>query len=202
MFDAALRPLIDPPLNRLGARLAARGVSADMVSLSGAGLAVVAAAVIAAGFPLLALVPLLASRLADGLDGPVARIGVGSAFGGYLDLLCDILFYAAIPLGFVLADPAANAVAGAVLLGAFYLNGAGFLGFAILAEKAGLATEAQGKKAFFYSGGLLEGAETIAFFVALCLWPGAFPLLALIFAALCVLTTLGRLAQARRRFRN
>ena len=200
MLDAVLRPLIDPPLNRVGRALAARGVSADSVTLAGLVLGIAAAATIAFGAPGWALLPLAASRIADGLDGAVARASRRTDFGGYLDITADFLFYGAIPLGFVLLDPAANAVAGSVLLLAFYINGASFLGFAILAEKRGLETGAQGVKNLYYSGGLLEGTETIAFFVLLCLWPAAFAPLAYGFAALTFLTALTRVLHARRVF--
>ncbi len=106
----------------------------------------------------------------------MARATRRTDFGGYLDIIADFLFYGAIPLGFVLLDPAANAVAGAALLLSFYVNGASFLGFAILAEKRGLATRAQGLKNLYYSGGLLEGAETIGFFVRSASGPARFPL--------------------------
>jgi phosphatidylglycerophosphate synthase len=42
----------------------------------------------------------------------VARRTGLSDFGGYLDIVCDFVFYAAVPLGFALADPSGNAVAG------------------------------------------------------------------------------------------
>ena len=32
-------------------------------------------------------------------------------FGGFLDIVLDFAFYGAIPLGFIFADPAANALA-------------------------------------------------------------------------------------------
>lgn len=201
MLDSTLRPIIDPPLNRLGRLLAARGLPADAVTLAGLALGLAAAAMIALGASgWLALLPLLAGRLADGLDGAIARAGRKSDFGGYLDILCDFAVYGAVPLAFALRDPAANAVAAAVLLTAFYINGASFLGFAILAEKRGMQTRAQGEKSLYYSAGLLEGTETILFFVAFCLWPTRFAPIALGFAALCLLTTLARLMLARRIF--
>ena len=94
-----------------------------------------------------------------------------------------------------------NAAAAAFLLAAFYINGASFLGYAIMAEKRGIETRAQGEKSLYYSAGLLEGTETIVFFVILCLWPGAFVALAVIFGVLCLFTTGARLALARRVFR-
>ena len=200
MLDAPMRQIIDPPLNRLGRRLARLGVSANQVTLIGLGLGLTAAALIWAGAPLAALVPLLASRLADGLDGAVARATRRTDFGGFLDIVADFLFYAAVPLAFALADPVANAAAAAALLAAFYVNGTSFLCFAILAEKRGMTTSAQGLKSLYFSNGLLEGTETILFFVALCLFPALFAPLAWGFAALCFLTAGLRVAAARRIF--
>lgn len=200
MLDAAARKLIDPPMNRLGRMLAAHGVAADHVTLAGLVLGLCAAGLICAGAFWVALLALLASRLADGLDGAVARASSPTDFGGYLDIAADFLFYGAVPLAFVLHDPAANGVSGAFLLASFYFNGTSFLGFAILAEKRGLETAAQGEKSLYFSSGLLEGTETILFFVALCLLPGLFAPLAFVFGALCFLTATLRIVAARRIF--
>jgi phosphatidylglycerophosphate synthase len=197
MLDATARKFIDPPLNAVGRRVAGLGVGADAVTLAGLALGLFSAGVIASGQPLWALVPLLASRIADGLDGAVARASRKTDFGGYLDIACDFLFYGAVPLAFVLFDPAANGVAGAFLLTAFYFNGTSFLGYAILAEKRGIATSAQGVKSLYFSNGLLEGTETILFFVLLCLLPGAFAPLAWAFGSLCFVTAALRLLAAR-----
>ncbi len=202
MFDAAARKLIDPPLNAAGRRLARVGVTANQITLLGLGLGLLSAGMIWAGLTLAALVPLLASRLADGLDGAVARAGEKTDFGGYLDIACDFLFYGAVPLAFVLLDPAANAVAGAFLLGSFYFNGTSFLGYAILAEKRGMETTAQGSKSLYFSNGLLEGSETIGLFVLLCLWPQAFAPLAWVFGALCYATATLRILTARQIFNH
>ena len=131
MLDRHARTLIDGPLNRLGQGLARAGMTANTVTLIGLALGLIAAATIALGHPGWALIPLLASRLADGLDGAVARATRQSDYGGYLDIACDFLFYGAIPFGFVLLDVSANGVAGAFLLTSFYFNAASFLGFAI-----------------------------------------------------------------------
>ena len=200
MLDRFARQIIDPPLNAAGRGLARAGISADGMTLIGLALGLVAALLIALGWTLAALVVLLASRIADGLDGAVARATRTTDFGGYLDIAADFLFYGAIPFAFVLLDPAANGVAGAFLLASFYFNGTSFLGYAILAEKRGLTTEAQGRKSLYYSNGLLEGTETIVFFVLLCLFPSAFAPLAWIFGALCYATALLRLYAARQIF--
>ncbi|MEL6685220.1 MAG: CDP-alcohol phosphatidyltransferase family protein, partial [Pseudomonadota bacterium] len=113
MLDRYARQLIDPPLNQIGRGLAARGFTADGVTLLGLGLGLVAALCIVIGQFALALVPLLASRIADGLDGAVARATQKTDFGGYLDIAVDFLFYGAIPMAFVIYDPATNGAAGA-----------------------------------------------------------------------------------------
>ncbi len=198
MLDRLARQIIDPPLNQLGRGLAMRGVSADGVTLAGLVLGLLAAVMIALGAPGLALIPLLASRLADGLDGAVARATRKTDFGGYLDIAADFLFYGAIPLGFVLADPVVNGAAGAFLLTAFYFNGTSFLGYAILAEKHGHKTDAQGQKSLYYSNGILEGTETIIFFILLCLLPHHFALMSWVFGALCFATATLRIYAAKK----
>jgi phosphatidylglycerophosphate synthase len=196
-----MRRVIDPPLNRAGRWLAARGATADGVTLAGLGFGLVAALVIALGLPgALALVPLLIGRVLDGLDGAVARATYKTDFGGYFDIFCDFVFYAAIPLAFVLRDPAANGVAGAFLLASFYANAASFLGYAIIAAKRRMTTTQQGEKSLYYAVGLLEGTETIAFFVLICLVPQVFGPAALIFGGLCLVTAAARVVLARRVF--
>lgn len=199
MFDAMLRPVIDPPLNRLGLGLARMGVGANTVTLAGLVLGLGAGAAIWAGLFTLALVLVLGSRLADGLDGAVARARGATDTGGYLDIVADFGFYAAVPLAFVLADPAAHGAAGAFLLASFYVNGGSFLGRAVLAAQRGEETQARGRKSFFHAGGLLEGTETIAFFCALCLWPGLFVPLAWGFGTLCFVTAIWRVVEVMRR---
>jgi phosphatidylglycerophosphate synthase len=147
-----------------------------------------------------ALALLLASRLADGLDGAVARATRRTDFGGYLDITADFVVYSALPLAFALRDPAANGAAAAFVLASFYVNGASFLGFAILAEKRGLRTQARGLKSLYFSAGLMEGTETILFLALICLAPGLFAPAAWVFGALCLLGAALRLAAARRAF--
>ncbi|AXQ93478.1 CDP-alcohol phosphatidyltransferase family protein [Cereibacter azotoformans] len=202
MLDGLMRRLIDPPLDRAGRALARRGWSADAVTLAGLGLGLLAAGIVALGLPpVWAILPLLAGRFADGLDGAIARATRRTDFGGYLDITCDFLFYAAFPLAFVLRDPEVGA-AGAFLLASFYVNGATFLGFAVLAARRGMETRARGEKSLYFTAGLLEGSETILFFLFLCLFPQLFAPAAWIFGALCFVTATSRVLLARRLFRE
>lgn len=188
MFDSRLRPLIDPPLNAVGKRLAQTGISANAVTVSGFAFGMAAAVLIALGAPLAGLVFVLLNRLADGLDGAVARVNGKTDLGGYLDITLDFFFYGAVPFAFAVLDPSKNALAAAALLLSFYANGASFLAFAIMAEKHGLETDRQGSKSLYYLGGLAEGAETIALFILMCLWPSGFALLAWAFATVCLVS--------------
>lgn len=200
MLDALLRPLIDRPLNAAGRALARRGANANAVTMTGLGVGLLAAVAIALQFYALAFALIVMNRLIDGLDGAVARATTATDGGGYLDIVVDYVFYGSVPLAFALADPATNALPAAALLASFCLTSASFLAFAIIAAKRDLETAAHGRKSFFYSTGIVEGTETIAFFLVMAALPGSFPLLAWIFSALCVLTAIQRSALALKSF--
>jgi phosphatidylglycerophosphate synthase len=193
MLDRTLQGLLKPTLDRAGAALARAGIGADAVTWVGFALGMAAAAAIALHHPLAGLVLLLASRLADGLDGAVARHTRPTDRGAFLDITLDFIFYASIPLAFALADPAAHGLASAVLLAAFVGTGSSFLAFAALAGKRGMANPAYPGKGLYYLGGLTEASETLACFVAMCLWPAAYVALALGYALLCGVTIVARL---------
>lgn len=200
MFDAKLRPLIDPPLNRMGKAMAGMGVSANSLTFAGLAIGLGGAVAIALGQVWLGLALIVANRVADGLDGAIARASAPSPLGGYFDIVADFAFYVSVPLAFgVLA--AANTLPALVLVASFVLTGVSFLAFAVIAAERGEATQAHGKKSFFYSTGLAEGTETIAVFTAMCLFPAWFGVIAYAYAALCVLTVFQRSAMAVSRFR-
>lgn len=188
MFDARIRPLIDPLLNRLGRVLASSGVSATFITLVGFAFGMGAAVAIATGYFVLGFVLIAVNRIADGLDGAVARATKKTDLGGYLDITLDFVFYGAIPLAFAIQNPAVNALPAAALICSFYANGSAFLAFAIMAERRGLSTDRQGVKSLYYLGGLAEGTETIALFLLMALLPGWFPILAWTFAAVCLVS--------------
>jgi phosphatidylglycerophosphate synthase len=193
--------LIDRPLTAAGRMMAHYGVSATAVTVAGlaAGLlAVIATAlqIYTAAFALIIL-----NRVLDGLDGAVARATEPTDAGGYLDIVADYVFYGGIPLAFAIADPARNALPAAALLAGFCLTCSSFLAFATIAAKRGLVTVSHGRKSFFYSRGLVEGTETIFFFLAMTAMPGWFAELAWLFAGLCLLTAIQRTVTAMSVFR-
>jgi phosphatidylglycerophosphate synthase len=201
MLDAKLRPLIDPPLNAIGGALAKAGITANAITFTGLALGLGGAAAIALGHIGWGLALILANRLLDGLDGAVARARGPSDLGGYFDIVADFAFYVSIPLGFGILAPA-NTLPALVLVASFVLTGVSFLAFAVIAGKRGATTEAHGRKSFFYSTGLAEGTETIAVFIAMCLLPAWFGVLAYGYAALCALTVFQRSAMAVSAFKD
>jgi len=202
MMDGAARKLIQPSLDQVGGWLASRGVGADHVTIFACLLGLVAAGLIATGYMVVALVLIIISRICDGLDGSVARATRKTDFGGFLDITLDFVFYGAIPLGFVIYDPSANGLAGAALIFSFYVNGASFLAYAVVAEKHGLSTTARGVKSIYFTTGLAEASETFFVFALFCLWPAWFAPVAWVFTVICLYTALSRIVQARTEFPN
>ena len=187
MIDAKLLP-VQRWLLQWPAQGLARRVTADQVSGLGFVLGALTVPALAFGFYGLALVLLALNRLADGLDGAIARINGPTDRGAFLDIALDFVFYALFPLGFALADPA-YALPAAVLIASFVGTGSSFLAFASLAAQRGLRAAEYPNKGIYYLGGLTEGFETIAVFAAMALFPAWFPLLAYGYAAACCLTT-------------
>lgn len=147
MLDVFIRPIIDPPLDKVGRRFATAGISANMVTLTGFAVGMGALPAIAVQQYGLALVLIILNRISDGLDGAVARHSKVSDIGGYLDIVCDFIFYSGVVFGFALANPD-NAVAAAFLIFSFVGTGSSFLTYAIMAEKRKITTEFRGKNLF------------------------------------------------------
>ena len=193
MLDRQATALIKP-LVQAGAGLLLRaGLRADQVTLAAFAVGLLAALSISQQHYLLGLALILLSRLGDALDGALARLTAATDRGGFLDIALDFLFYASIPLAFAYADPARNALAGAALLAAFVGTMSSFLAFAVLAAKRNISNLAYPDKSFYFLGGLTEATETLAFFIAMCLWPQHFARLAYVFATLCAVTTTTRI---------
>src|SRR5262245_9491105 len=193
MIDDRIRAVIEPPLARADGRRAATGIGADAITIGGCALGLAAALAIVFGQFLIALVLLLANRVADRLDGAVARATQRTDRGAFLDITLDFLVYAAVRLGFAAWNAPANALPAAFLLASFVASGSALVAFATLAPRRGRTTARQGAKSLYYLSGLAGGFETIAFMTAFCLFPAQFPVLATIFAMLCWVSAVGRL---------
>lgn len=197
MLDRFVMPTLEPGLRTLARPLARCGVSADQVTVTGFLLGLVAVPLIVLQWYGAALVFVLLNRLADGLDGELARLGQPSDAGGFLDISLDFIFYQSIVFGFALASPEFRLWA-LVLMLSFVGTGVTFLAFAVMAERRDLTRVQFPNKSLHYLGGIAEGTETVAVFVAFCLWPQYFPWLAGGFALVCAFTTVMRLVYGYR----
>ena len=200
MLDRAATALIKPAVDQLARVLVRAGMGANQMTLLGFAIGMVAAYLIATQAYLAGAGAILLSRLGDALDGAMARQTAPTDAGGFLDIALDFLFYAAIPLAFAVARPGHNALAAAVLLAAFIGTGSSFLAFAVIAAKRGLTSLDYPDKSFYFLGGLTEATETLVCFVAMCVWPEHFALIAYVFAGLCGLTVVMRIGWGWRQF--
>lgn len=192
MFDRQLQPIMKATLAGPARILSAQGTSANALSLLGFTAGMVGVGLLAFQAYLPALLMLLLNRLLDGLDGAVARLTRPTDRGAFIDVALDFFFYASVPFGFAMADPTRNALAACGLMVGFMGTATSFLAFAVVAERRGIASAAFPYKGIYYLGGITEGAETIVFFVAMCIMPDWFSILAWSFTALCLFTTATR----------
>jgi len=193
MLDHISLKLAKPLLESTARTLASRNISADQVSAFGFIIGLTGAAAIGFHYYICGMILILINRLADGIDGTLARMKGATDSGAYLDICLDFIFYSAVVFGFALADPTQNSLAAAALIFSFVGTGSSFLAYAIMAERRKLTNLRLPNKGFYYLGGIAEGTETILFFVLFCLFPGSFTTLAWILTAICWLSTILRI---------
>ena len=199
MLDRFIRPLIDPPLNAIGRRLAHKGITANQLTLAGFVFGIAAMGAISLKHYQVGAVFIIINRLFDGLDGAVARQTALSDFGGFLDIVCDFIIYAGVVFAFSYAENHHQFYA-SFLIFSFIGPVSSFLAYAILAAKRQVTTQDRGVKSFYHLGGICEGTETALVLVLLCLVPSCFNVACLVYGSLCWLTTLGRVHQAWKDF--
>jgi phosphatidylglycerophosphate synthase len=199
MLDAHIRPIIDKPLNYLGKQLSLCGISANHMTLTGFVCGGLSMFMIMQQYYNWGAFFLCLNRLADGVDGAIARHKGLTDFGGYLDIVCDFIIYAGVVYAFGVANIAHMPMANLLL---FSLIGpmVSFLAYAIITSKKGISTQKRGRKSFYYLGGLCEGTETALFLLAMCCFSAYFNPLAILFSMACWITTAGRVYAAYKNF--
>lgn len=202
MLDKYAIKVIKWPLAQSARGLNKLGVTANQTTVFGFALGCLAFPSLASQQYDLALLFIIFNRICDGLDGALARIQGISDAGGFLDISLDFLFYSLIPFGFVIAAPEQNAIAGAFLIFSFIGTGSSFLAFAVMAGKQGIENPVYKYKSLYYMSGLTEGTETIGCFIAFCIWPQHFAVIAYTFGAACWLTTFMRIFFGFKTLRN
>lgn len=195
MLDPYVRPIINPPLNSIGRLFAALGFTANIMTLIGFLLGLSAIFSIILQHYILAAAFIIGNRIADGLDGAIARHSKLSDFGGFLDIVCDFIIYSGTVFAFG-AINSENLLYASFLIFSFIGPITSFLAYAIIASKRQMMTQKRGKKSFYYLGGICEGTETAAVLILFCFIPQHFNMICLIFSALCWLTTAGRIYNA------
>ena len=163
MFDASARRLLNEPLDRAAAALDVAWITPDRVTATGLALGLASAGTAALGWWATSAALWLVSRLADGLDGPLARRrrdrGEGDAgAGGFFDITADFTVYGATVVGVGLGS-GGPLWPFLLVLFAYYVNGTAFLAFSSIAERARRTID-DGRSLSFL-GGLAEGTETI-----------------------------------------
>ena len=174
MLDAVLRRQLRGPLDRIAATLDRPGITPDRLTILGLALGMASAGLAAAALWWPAVVAWWLSRLADGLDGSLARrrirrVPADSGAGGYLDIVADFTVYGATVVGIGVGAGGSMLPYLAVLF-CYYVNGTAFLAFSSVAERTGRKID-DGRSMSFL-GGLAEGGETIAVHSLLMLLPG------------------------------
>ncbi len=195
VLDGTTRPLVAPLLEGLAARVDRPVVTPDRVTLLGLALGLGSAAAAASALWVPALALWLLSRVADGLDGVLARRRAAageppSAAGGYLDITADFLVYGATVAGVAIGWGGSLLPFVAVLV-AYYLNGATFHAFSSLAERTGRRLD-DGRSLSFL-GGLAEGTETVLVHSLWLLLPGHAGTIAWVWAAVVGVSGLQRM---------
>lgn len=212
MLDRSLRSVLSRPLEATAAVLDRRWITPDGLTLTGLALGIGSA--VAAGFQLwvLALVLWLVSRVADGLDGTLARrrrragrddaASATSHAGGFLDITADFVVYGATVVGVAFG---ATTGYGApwwpflLVLLAYYINGTAFLAFSSIAERSGRTID-DGRSLSFL-GRIAEGTETIVVHSLWLILPFWAWQIALIWAAFVAISATQRIVAGYRALR-
>ncbi|RJT81077.1 CDP-alcohol phosphatidyltransferase family protein [Arthrobacter cheniae] len=225
MFDTKLRPILAPALDRAAALLDVSWISPNKLTGANLVLGMASAGLAAAQLWVPSLIAWLLCRLADGLDGPLARRRAHPAQstqthaqaqaqaharahvpdngqGGFWDICADFVVYGATVIGVAVG---ATAGFGApwlpflLVLFAYYINGSVFLAFSSIAEKTGRTIE-DGRSLSFL-GGLAEGTETVVVHSLWLLLPFVSWQIALIWALLVSISATERIISGYRRLR-
>jgi phosphatidylglycerophosphate synthase len=195
MLDSTVRKIIDKPLDTVGRYLAKIGIKANYITMLGFVFGLIAILYISIGNLPYGLLFLCLNRIADGVDGAVARAVKLTNFGGFVDIVADFIIYAGVVFAFAIYNPD-NALYAAFLIFSFVGPITSFLAYAIIAAKDDVNTSKNGQKSFYYLGGICEGTETAFILILMCLAPHFFVQICIIYGILCWVTTIGRVYAA------
>jgi|TARA_B100001939_G_scaffold14095_1_gene12054 phosphatidylglycerophosphate synthase len=192
MFDRQIQKYTQKPLQYI-AKLFLKFISPNHMTLIGFSFGVLMCLSIIIDQYLIAIIFLFLNRLADGLDGTMARLQTPTPLGGYLDIVLDFLIYSGFVLSFGVTEQN-NTLTSMILLFCYIGTGSTFLAkAAILPSLTNQNLNEEIPKSFHYAVGLVEGTETIVFMVLCLLFPNLFIYFSFIFIILCLITIVFRI---------
>ena len=192
MFDRQIQKYTQKPLQYI-AKLFLKFISPNHMTLIGFSFGVLMCLSIIIDQYLIAIIFLFLNRLADGLDGTMARLQTPTPLGGYLDIVLDFLIYSGFVLSFGVTEQN-NTLTSMILLFCYIGTGSTFLAKAsILPSLTNQNLNEEIPKSFHYAVGLVEGTETIVFMVLCLLFPNLFIYFSFIFIILCLITIVFRI---------
>lgn len=172
--------------NAYGTKLGKIGIKAHWISWIGFGIGIFAINFLALEMYGWALAAILLNRACDGLDGAVARSTKITNFGVFLDATLDYIFYGGVIWGFALAN-GNNASSACFLMFGFTAAACAMLSYSVIAYKINSQQVLNIDNSPFYLGGIAQGSETLVVLILLCLFPGTFVPLAIIFGILSLI---------------
>ena len=118
MIDQYFIKIFKPFLELVASPFYKFGVNANYISLIGLSLSFLSFYLILKGLNNLALFVFLLGRILDGVDGIIANKERITEFGGFIDIVFDLISYSLVPLAFILNDKS-NAIFGSILFATF-----------------------------------------------------------------------------------
>ena len=193
MIDRYIIKIFRPYLELVASFFYKIGLNANYISLLGLILSFLSFYMILKDLIIIALFIFLLGRILDGVDGIIANKTRITEFGGFIDIVFDLISYSLVPLAFILNDNS-NAIFGSILLATFFGTSSAFFGIAIFENNKFIKRNPE--KSFYHVGGFMGGSITIFFLSLMFLFPEKFNLIALIFSVLCILGTIERIFYA------
>jgi phosphatidylglycerophosphate synthase len=199
MIDDAFRAWLARHAAGPARALQRAGVTPNQVTIAATVMGIAAAGLVAAKMPLFGIFLWIGSRLLDGYDGLLARLGDRTTlFGGYLDITGDMLAYTAMAIGFAIAMPA-DAVRWMMVLLGYVLAITTTLALSSLAERAD--RQLGGNRSIQFTRAWAEGGETTLVYVVIALVPSASRIVLGAWMVLLAVTAVQRTLLARRLLR-
>lgn len=172
-------------IQKLAKLIAKLGISANVITITGFVVGLLAINFLAIESYGWALICILLNRFCDILDGAVAKASKVTEFGVFLDACLDYMFYAGVIFGFALANPEQNAIAASFLMFGFIASASALLSYGVIAYKNKTQSKPDINESPFYLGGIAQGFETFTTLVVLCIIPNLFMPLAIILGVFC-----------------